>query len=173
VRISENFGIDRSQGELDFIDVDLESDTRAYVEPRAIRRIPSEWAEGCVGLLQDFFENVLAAVRDGDRNRGLDLLEGLREPNETHLGLSSGRPRGTGLGPGLVDRVWNRLCQSEAAKSGLLEERCRDTALDERGFVLVLDDSDLGELAEARIYDEAHETRKVFDYMADRFSEIV
>lgn len=128
MRISEHFDLPRSQGALDFIDVDLEGDTRAFVEPRAIRRIPSEWAEGCVGLLQNFFQNVLQAVRDDDRNRGLDLLEGLREPNETHLGLSTDRPRGSGLGPGLVDRVWSRLRQSEAAKSGLLKD-LEETAL--------------------------------------------
>lgn len=128
MRISEHFELDLSQGALDFIDVELEGDTRAFIEPRAIRRIESEWAEGCVGLLQNFFKNVLKAVRKDDRDRGLDLLEGLREPNETHLGLSSDRPRGSGLGPGLVDRVWERMRQSEAAKTGLLKD-LEDTAL--------------------------------------------
>lgn len=128
MRISEHFDLAQSQGALDFIDVELEGDTRAFVEPRAIRRIESEWAEGCVGLLQNFFKHVLAAVRKDDRERGLDLLEGLREPNETHLGLSRGRPRGSGLGPGLVDRVWGRLRQSEAAKTGLLKD-LEETAL--------------------------------------------
>jgi len=128
MRISEHFGLNLSQGALDFIDVELEGDTRAFVEPRAIRRIESEWAEGCVGLLQNFFTNVLAAVRNDDRDRGLDLLEGLREPNETHLGLSRDQPRGSGLGPGLVDRVWERMRQSEAAKTGLLKD-LEDTAL--------------------------------------------
>jgi hypothetical protein len=128
MRISEYFDLGQSQGALDFIDVELEGDTRAFIEPRAIRRIESEWAEGCVGLLQDFFKNVLRAVRKDDRERGVDLLEGLREPNETHLGLSSDRPRGSGLGPGLVDRVWERLRQSEAAKTGLLKD-LEDTAL--------------------------------------------
>jgi hypothetical protein len=128
MRISEHFGLNRSQGALDFIDVELEGDTRAFVEPRAIRRIESEWAEGCVGLLQNFFKHVLKAVRNDDRDRGLNLLEGLREPNETHLGLSSDRPRGSGLGPGLIDRLWERLRQSEAAKTGLLKD-LEDTAL--------------------------------------------
>ncbi len=133
MKISEHFDLGRGQGALDFIDVKLTGDTNAYVEPRAIRRIESEWYEGCVGLLQNFFEHVLTAVREDDRAKGLNLLQGLSEPNETHLGLSKGRPRGSSLGPELVNRVWERLRQSEAAKSGLLHD-LEETALVIRGI---------------------------------------
>jgi len=42
--------------------------------------------------------------------------------------MSSERPRGTGLGPGLIEKVWKRLRESEAAKTGLLND-LEETAL--------------------------------------------
>lgn len=52
----------------------------------------------------------------------------LREPNETHLGLSAGRSKGRALGTELARDVWKALSQSEAAKSGLLRD-LEDTIL--------------------------------------------
>lgn len=128
MKVSEYYELGQTQGTLDFIDVAIDGDTNAYIEPRAIRRLEDDWAKGCVGLLQNFFDHLLDAVRDDNRKRGFHLLYGLREPNETHLGMSTERPRGTGLGPGLIEKVWKRLSESEAAKTGLLND-LEETAL--------------------------------------------
>lgn len=81
-----------------------------------------------MGLLQNFFDHLPDAVREGNQKRGYHLLYGLREPNETHLGMSTEKPRGSSLGPGLIEKVWNRLTESEAAKTGLLND-LEETAL--------------------------------------------
>jgi hypothetical protein len=52
----------------------------------------------------------------------------LREPNETHLGLSKGKPQGRALGNESARDVWKALSESEAAKSGLLQD-LEDTVL--------------------------------------------
>jgi hypothetical protein len=64
------------------------------------------------------------------------------------------------------------LCRSFKDKA-LFIERCRDTAADDRGFVIILDDGDLRTLIEARKQDDADETSQVFDYITGRFGEIV
>lgn len=128
MKVSEYYNLGQTQATLDFIDVAIKGDTNAYIEPRAIRRLEDDWAKGCVGLLQNFFDHLLDAVRDGNQKRGYHLLFGLREPNETHLGMSTGKPRGSSLGPGLIEKVWNRLTESEAAKTGLLND-LEETAL--------------------------------------------
>jgi hypothetical protein len=70
MKISEYFELGESQGTLDFIDAEIAGDTNAFIEPRAIRRLDSDWAKGCVGLLQNFFDHLLDAVRD-DNKEGL------------------------------------------------------------------------------------------------------
>jgi hypothetical protein len=128
MRVSELFGIDRTQATLDFVDVDSEGDIPLFIDPRSIERLPSDWGAWALGLLRDYFERVLMAVKEERHDDGLALLGGLGEPNQTHLGLSTGQARGSGVGNTLAEDVWTALSQSEAAHTGLLEH-LEDTAL--------------------------------------------
>src|SRR5262245_26686785 len=120
MRVSAYYNLGLSQPSLDFVDVDVTDDLRVFVDPRALRLLPSEWADECVALIQHFFKTVLDAIRDGNHDRARGLLQALREPNETHLGLSRGRSRGRALGPDSARDVWEALSASEAVRSGLL-----------------------------------------------------
>lgn len=128
MRVSEYYQLGRTQPTLDFVDVDIEGDASVFVDPRALRLLPSEWGSECVFLIQNFFREVLKAIQSGDQERGRYLLLALREPNETHLGLSRGRARGRAIGLYSAGAIWDALSQSEASKSGLLEE-LEDTIL--------------------------------------------
>lgn len=128
MHVSEHFKLNRHQGELDFVDVDVVGDVALFVDPRALRLLPTEWGQECVSLVQNFFRTVLREVGKGNDQTAIRLLGGLTEPNETHLGLSRGKARGTGLGPGLARETWEALSQSQAAQSGLLVD-LEDTAL--------------------------------------------
>jgi len=128
VRVSELYNLQRSQGELDFVDVDVERDSRLFVDPAALRQMHGEWARDSVALIQDFFQTVINAIRDGNDEWAVELLSGLREPNETHLGFSSRKSRGRALGPGSAEEVWEALSHSEATQTGLLAH-LEDTAL--------------------------------------------
>jgi hypothetical protein len=127
-RVSEHYGLGVSQPQLDFVDVDVDTDTEVYVDPHALRQLRTEWGRECVALLQSYFRAVLAAIRSGDTARADDLLGQLREPNQTRLGLSEGRPAGHALGPDLAADVRDQLAHSEALRSGLIED-LEDTIL--------------------------------------------
>ena len=128
MRISEYYKLGRSQPTLDFVDVDVEGDTRVFVSPRALMELPSAWGDECVYLVQNFFQTVLHLIRSGHNRDAETLLRVLREPNETHLGLSAGRSQGRALGNELARDVWKALSESEAAMSGLLQD-LEDTVL--------------------------------------------
>lgn len=127
-RVSERFDLGLSQPQLDFVDVKIESDTRVFVDPRALTTLDTDWGRECVALIGDFFGCVLTAITSGDKARAIGLLNQLHEPNETRLGLSRGTPAGHALGPELAGRVRRALEQSEAVKSGLLTD-LEDTIL--------------------------------------------
>lgn len=67
-------------------------------------------------------------IRVGKNQEAENLLKMLREPNETHLGLSKGKSRGHALGSESAHDVWRALSNSEAARSGLLKD-LEDTIL--------------------------------------------
>lgn len=128
MRISEYYELGRNQPELDFVDVDVVGDTRLFVDPRAFCSYSTEFAQECRSLVESFFRQVLLALNEGNEDTGLGLLSYLKEPNETHLGLSRGRAQGRGVGNELAEKIWMSLSTSEAASSGLIRD-LEDTAL--------------------------------------------
>lgn len=128
MRVSDYYQLGVRQAALDFVDVDIEGDVPLFVDPRALRLSDGAWANDCVSLIQVFFDSVVAAIREGNSDRAIALLASLREPNETHLGLSTGRARGMALGPGTAELIWKALSQSEAIQTGLIAD-LEETAL--------------------------------------------
>jgi hypothetical protein len=127
-RVSEHFALGLAQPQLDFVDVDVATDTEVYVDPHALRQLRTEWGRDCVAFLQHYFRCVLAAIRAGDTARADELLGQLREPNQTRLGQSQGQPAGHALGPTLAADVRDQLARSEALRTGLIED-LEDTIL--------------------------------------------
>jgi len=62
MRVSEYFHLNRTQPTLDFVDVDIRDDLRLFVDPRALRLLPSDWAAECVALIQNFFRHVIHEI---------------------------------------------------------------------------------------------------------------
>jgi len=128
MRVSEYYQLGRTQPELDFVDVDVYGDSRLFIDPRALRLLPSEWGRECVSLVQNFFREVLRHIREGNPRGAQALLATLREPNETHFGLSKQRASGRAVGREKAQLLGEALARSEAARSGLLED-LEDTIL--------------------------------------------
>lgn len=128
MRVSEYFELNRNQAALSFVDVDIKQDVKLFVNPRAVRILDSDWGDHCEYLISNFFGTVLDAIRSGQHEKARQILSQLKEPNETHLGLSSGDSDGRGLGPKKARQIWQSLCASKAVESGLLND-LEDTVL--------------------------------------------
>lgn len=128
MRVSEFYDLSVGQDALDFVDVDVTGDDPLFVDPRALRTLHTPWANECVTLVQDFFGVILELIRTERHDEALHLLRHLREPNETHLGMSQGEAHGRALGPLSAETLWRALVESDAMQSGLLED-LEDTVL--------------------------------------------
>lgn len=126
MRLSERYQLGVTQAALDFVDVDPTRDVPVYIDPAAIRLQAGEWSEGCQSQLRTYFAELLEGVRKSDVHRLRELVAPLvgsqGEPNETHLGVSSGRSRGRGLAQSQADALIAGLAASRAATSGLLRD---------------------------------------------------
>ncbi|WP_299636402.1 hypothetical protein [uncultured Ruegeria sp.] len=121
-KFSRQFGIALSQAELDFVDIDLDTDTALYICPYAISIRNDEWSADCGDLVRSFFAEILAQLRAGNQASVTHLLGHLHEPNETRLGQSSGRPRGRGVGENKSQLLGEALRNSRAYHTGLLTD---------------------------------------------------
>lgn len=116
------FGIKAREENLDFVNIPLNTDLPMYIDPYAISIKSGEWYEECNNLIVDFFEKVMTAIRNDDLITAYKLLNRLNEPNETHLGVSSGKPDGCGIGKEQAKILLNKLKNSRAAQTGYLKD---------------------------------------------------
>ncbi|MCX5889041.1 MAG: hypothetical protein NTY36_06265 [Deltaproteobacteria bacterium] len=123
---SQAFELGKSQAELDFVDIPLNADVPLFIDPFAISQRLDQWSQKAHRTLIGFFQTIVDSIRSGSDDRARTLLLHLREPNETHLGLSSGRPQGAGIGPQQAEEIFEALRHSEAVKTGFLSslEEC-------------------------------------------------
>ena len=120
--VSSVFGLNRTQPELDFVNVNVDGDVPLFVDPFALALRPDPWSQRAHGTLVDFFQQVVDEIRAGQLERALQLLGNLNEPNETRLGLSRGSPHGAGIGDGQAEKLLRALSESSAVKTGFIRQ---------------------------------------------------
>ena len=127
MRISEIFGLNVRQAELDFIDVDVDRDIPLFLDPFVLSTRTDPWSVLASNTVRSFFSYFINLLYAGETEEARALFDYLHEPNETSLGLSRGRPRGNGIGDGDAERIFDSLAESRAAQTGLLNdlEDCR------------------------------------------------
>lgn len=119
---SDAFKLGRAQPELDFVDIDLFCDFPLYFDPGVFLESDDEFAKSCAEDIYDFFDAVMGAISRNDRSLGVALLTGLKEPNDTFLGVSRGYPSGRGVGSGQAEKIYDSLRASGVAGSALITD---------------------------------------------------
>lgn len=122
MRISEKFNLEATQFELDFVDIDTDADTPLFVDPFFLGCRTDFWSVDATRTLRSFFQAFVNFIRGGETDRARALFDYLHEPNETCLGLSSGRPRGNAIGSIDGEKLFNSIAQSEAVATGIVED---------------------------------------------------
>lgn len=128
VRVSDYYNLGRSQGSLEFVNVDVADDSILFLDPGAIRLLNTTLAHECSSLVQNFFQRVLNAMQQGNHQQATELLSTLNERNETRLGFSAAGAHGHGMSDGLALALHARLQASRAVQTGLLQD-LEETAL--------------------------------------------
>jgi hypothetical protein len=122
MQVSEALGLQKTQPELDFVDIELSTDTPLFLDPAALYEGSSPFAEACSKDLEEFFEAVLHAAMTDNEQLGLHLLRGLSEPDEIFLGFSTGEPSGRGVGEQQARAIFAAMKRSKATRSGLIQD---------------------------------------------------
>lgn len=117
---SEYFGLGKSQAELDFVDIDINHDTPLYLDPYALTSREDIWSDKCHDLVTSFFNEVLRAVGSKNKDRAIQLLSRLSEPEETFLGVAGQGNKGRGIGQEQAEQLYDAFLKSKAAQSGIL-----------------------------------------------------
>lgn len=125
-KFSISVGLDKTQSELDFVDVPIDTDIDLFIDPFALSQRSDPLSVAAHETLCDFFQSIVDAIRAGNTRAVTELVGFLQEPNETHLGLSRKHPRGAGIGSRQAKLLVEALSESTAVKTGFIKslEEC-------------------------------------------------
>lgn len=107
---------------IDFVDIHVDGDNKLYIDPERIAMSTHPYATPASEAINDFFDVLcqIAAARDDDAL--YDLLSFGREPNETHLGLSTLHSCGRGTTPEIMMPIVHDMISSGMFDAGLVTQ---------------------------------------------------
>lgn len=94
MKISEIFKLNKTQYELDFIDIDINNEIPLFLDANIFSLKDDVWSQKCFSIISDFFRKVNELIALGDLVELEKICSPLSEPNETCLGYSKGKPQG-------------------------------------------------------------------------------
>ncbi len=120
-KISKTFNLDKTQYELDFVDIDPDRDFPVYLNPFTFSARSDRFSVDASRTIMGFFQHNLNLIRNNLVDQARLNFSHLNEPNETCLGMSRFRPRGRGMGDENSDDLFESILSSKAISSGLVD----------------------------------------------------
>ncbi|WP_130806024.1 hypothetical protein [Senegalia massiliensis] len=122
MKISDIFKLEKTQYELDFVDINTEVDTPLFLDPYFISKQQFPFAQRSYTTLKSYFNYLLSLLRKQRIKEAKELFSHLGESNEICLGMSKGKPSGKGMGETDGERIFSNLIKSKAYETGLMED---------------------------------------------------
>lgn len=115
---TQYFGINKSQDQLDFLDIYANCDMTLFLDPYGISAMGTGWGRECESQIVTYFQHLIESIRNRDQKKVKQLLNALHEVNEISLGYSKDGLGGRGIGPIQAKEIQNAFENSQAAKTG-------------------------------------------------------
>lgn len=122
MRITEKYNINKTQSEIEFVDIDLDNDLEVFIDPYIFTKLDGQFARKCNNLIIEFFYEIIRLIRVNDEVSARYMLNDLKEPAETHLGLSNNSICGKGVRGKKAQILYSRLYNSRAVETGDLKD---------------------------------------------------
>ena len=122
MNISRIYNLNKSQAELDFVDIDPTCDIPLFLDPFFLSKKQDIWSYQATLTIRSFFQQLIDLIRNGNEAEAKELFDHLHEPNSTCLGTSVGTPQGRGVGNKDTDKIYENLIKSRAIQTGLIQD---------------------------------------------------
>lgn len=122
MKLTEIYRLEKTQAEIDFVDIDPQQDTPLFLDPHFLGKRTDRWSIEASLTLKCFFQKLVDLIRNDENEAAKKMFDFLHEPNSTCLGLSVGHPKGNGVGSGDTENIFESLMKSRAIQTGLIQD---------------------------------------------------
>lgn len=119
MKFKEKYNI---KGEVEFVDIELDTDSKLFVDPYLIYISNDEFSNNCSNKIVNYFEQLLKLAILNDKGNGYKIVKYLQENNEVRFGYSLGNPLGKGFGKNKGKELFDILCKSKAVRTGMISD---------------------------------------------------
>ena len=119
---TEYFGVNKEQKDLEFVDIYVNADKKFFLDPAKLLDFDDVMSIQMSNAIIKYFEKLLQFIRKQDEFNSLRLLSELREPKEIHLGYATNGYIGNAVGGVKGEKIYRKLSESNAVKTGLLKD---------------------------------------------------
>lgn len=119
MKFKEKYNI---KDEVEFMDIELETDSKLFVDPYLIYISDDEFSNNCSNKIVNYFEQLLKLAVLNDKVNGYKVVKYLQENNEVRFGYSLGKPLGKGFGKNKGKELFDILCKSKAVRTGMISD---------------------------------------------------
>jgi len=121
--ISEKLGFAiTGHQDIDFVDINLDTDTGLYIDPTLIEGLPTSWCSETKTTLLDYFEKVFNCCKTKNYPKLYELVAFGKEPNETKLGVSAEQSQGKGSKPETLYNIFRSVADKCLIEKGIIEK---------------------------------------------------
>lgn len=107
--------------DIDFVDINLTTDTRLFIDPFLIEGRRNSFAQQCEYIMTSFFECIFVQCMNNDNHSLSALLDFGHEPNETKLGLSRNQSSGRGASKEILLDIFKQISNKKFLTNGLIQ----------------------------------------------------
>lgn len=87
MKISQIYKLNKTQHELDFVDIDPAKDKAVFLDPFFISTRPQPWCVDVSRTIKNFFQYAIDLIKSDEVDKARSLFVHLNEPNETCLNI--------------------------------------------------------------------------------------
>lgn len=118
----DHFAVNTPPEDVTFLNLDLEHDTRFFVDPYSIAMTNNTYCVSIHGALKAFMSKLLLVLKNGDEQAALELCSHFQEPKGAGIGWTKSSFNGRGTGEIKATTILNALKDSEAVTSGAIQD---------------------------------------------------
>ncbi|MGX7394253.1 hypothetical protein [Carnobacterium mobile] len=119
-KVTERFKIGLKQEEIDFVDVNLESDALLFLNPTLFRElVDTDFSKKVSHNVYSFFETVLNLYSTNRKNQAIKLFNQSGETNSVHLGYSKTN-KGKGTSEKALTKLFDTVLSSKVLENKVL-----------------------------------------------------